>query len=159
MAWDHLTGKQIGENAPGYKHGEAARRTPEYRSWRAMRVRCENPNHIAYDRYGGAGITVCERWKDYSNFLADMGRRPSLDYTLDRIDNGKGYEPGNCRWADRKTQILNSRTSRKVTFRGVTLGVKDMAAKYGMSHQLLAHRLKRGMTLEQALLTPKATAQ
>lgn len=154
MAWDHLAGKQFGENGPRYLHGEAKERTPEYRSWRAMRTRCENPKHHAYARYGGRGITVCDRWKDYSNFLSDMGRRPTLAHTLDRIDNDRGYEPENCRWADRQTQILNRSTSRKVTFRGQALGAKEMANAYGLSHQVVNYRLKAGWSLEHALTTP-----
>lgn len=135
-------------------HGEAASQSPEYISWKAMRGRCNNPNHHAYERYAGRGITVCDRWDDYDNFLEDMGRRPDLSYTLDRIDNDKGYSPENCRWATKREQILNSRTSRKLTFRGETLGVKEMAEKYGMSHQTMIYRMKKGMTLEEALTTP-----
>lgn len=155
MAWDHLSGKQQGENSPSFIHGEAKNRTPEYRSWRAMRTRCENPNHHAFPRYGGRGITVCERWKSYENFLADMGRRPDLSFTLDRIDNNQGYSPDNCRWAGRRTQILNSTTSRQVTYGDVTCGLKEMAHRHGLSHQLLKFRMDKGMSLEEALTAPK----
>ena len=74
--------------------------------------RCQNPNNIGFDKYGGRGIKVCERWLTYENFLADMGRRPnpSEKYSLDRYpDNDGNYEPGNCRWATRSDQQKNKR--------------------------------------------------
>ena len=82
--------------------------TPEYKSWIAMLARCRNPNRSNYGRYGARGLTVCERWLTFTNFYADMGPRPS-GTTLDRIDNDRGYEPGNCRWATRSEQNKNQR--------------------------------------------------
>lgn len=79
---------------------------PTYRSWKAARERCNNPNHVAYPRYGGRGIKMCERWDDYRNFLADMGLRPE-GTTLDRKDNDKGYSRENCRWATWTEQAAN----------------------------------------------------
>lgn len=74
-----------------------------------MRYRCSNPNGKNYADYGGRGIKVCERWENFENFVADVGERPSAAYSLDRIDNHKGYEPGNVRWATRKEQANNTR--------------------------------------------------
>lgn len=82
------------------------KRSGTYRSWDGMKQRCLNPKATGYKRYGGAGVTVCERWLKFENFLADMGERPE-GTTLDRIDSSRGYEPGNCRWADRSTQNRN----------------------------------------------------
>jgi len=86
-------------------------RHPGYRSWRAMRDRCTNPNSPNWAYYGGRGITVCARWDDYETFMADMGQRPSPDHTLDRLDPDKDYEPGNVRWATASEQQRNKRHS------------------------------------------------
>lgn len=92
-------------------HGATAggRPSPEYRSYAHMLERCNNSKHHQYKDYGGRGIMVCDRWRsNFAAFLADMGQRP-LGTTLDRIENSRGYEPGNCRWATRKEQNQNSR--------------------------------------------------
>ena len=106
---------------PGYprwkKHGEAGGdggvgRSVEYRLWSGMKDRCFNKNEQDYPYYGGAGITVCERWLTFEPFLADMGRRPSPKHSLDRIDGTGNYEPGNVRWATRSLQNYNRRRKR-----------------------------------------------
>jgi hypothetical protein len=89
------------------KHG--LNKTPEHRAWVEMKRRCYDPNRPGYKDYGDRGITVCERWFIFANFLEDMGLKPSKDLSLDRIDCDKGYEPSNCRWADRTTQSRNQR--------------------------------------------------
>jgi hypothetical protein len=82
--------------------------TPEYRTWQAMLTRCSNPGRRDYKFYGGRGIRVCKRWRLFENFYADMGARPE-GTTIDRINTNGNYTPGNCRWADLKTQIANRR--------------------------------------------------
>jgi len=81
---------------------------PTYRVWRGMKDRCSNPNNAKYPVYGGRGIKVCERWKDFRNFLADVGKRPSLKHSIDRFpDNDGNYELSNFRWATTKQQAAN----------------------------------------------------
>lgn len=97
------------------KHGFNTRkkRIPEYDCWANMIRRCENEFHPCYKYYGGRGIKVCKRWRqNFLNFIEDMGFRPSPKAELDRIDNDGNYTPSNCRWTDRKTQILNSRNKK-----------------------------------------------
>jgi hypothetical protein len=97
------------------KRTHGAKRTPEYYSWSHMIYRCENPKANRYDRYGGRGITVCERWRhSFENFLADMGNRPSPQHTLDRINSDGNYEPANCRWATWKQQANNRKKRKRV---------------------------------------------
>lgn len=92
-------------------HFTAGTSSPTRNSWRAMHERCRLPSHPHWKNYGGRGVTVCESWSSFSAFLADMGERPA-GMTLDRVDNEKGYSPGNCRWADRATQTANRRNAR-----------------------------------------------
>lgn len=98
-------------------HGHNARgkRSPTYRSWAMMVARCTNPRVDNYAFYGGRGIKVCDRWRDFASFLADMGERPSLAHSLDRWPNRDGdYEPGNARWATSKEQARNTKSNRPV---------------------------------------------
>lgn len=102
-----------------HRHGEGSYRngrTPEFIAWQNMVARCSNPQHPSFRYYGGRGINVCERWRSsYENFLADMGRRPSPDLTLDRINNNGNYEPDNCRWATHSDQMRNRRPKGQVS--------------------------------------------
>ncbi len=107
-----------GESNSNYKHGHSPRNgkpSPTYISWQNMKARCQNPNHPDYKDYGGRGIEVCERWQDFTNFLEDMGEKPE-GLTLDRIDNNRNYESGNCRWATRKEQTQNRRDYKNQYF-------------------------------------------
>lgn len=102
-------------NLPAAKHGMAG--SPTHISWRAMKDRCQYPGTNGYERYGGAGITVCERWQVFENFLADMGMRPE-GKTIDRIDSRGNYEPGNCKWSTWREQESNRSDNRYVELAG-----------------------------------------
>ncbi len=83
--------------------------TPEHNTWKAMKHRCLGKNSHNYDRYGGRGISVCERWLSFENFFADMGPKPGPGFSIDRINVNGNYEPGNCRWATNVEQQSNKR--------------------------------------------------
>lgn len=103
--------------------GELMRRFSDtHKSWTQMRSRCHDPNNDAYPRYGGRGITICDRWSIFENFLADMGVRPSRNHSLDRVDSDGNYEPENCKWSTPLEQTLNRRMmgNNKSGFRGVS---------------------------------------
>lgn len=89
------------------KHGLAYH--PLYKTWEMMIQRCTNPKYDQYNNYGGRGIKVCDSWREFPNFLKDVGEKPSEELTLDRKNNEGNYEPGNVRWATRKEQQLNGR--------------------------------------------------
>jgi hypothetical protein len=92
------------------KHGEARPRSAEYQCWRGMIGRCTRPTDSSWKKYGACGIRVCDRWRpSYINFLADMGRKPSPQHSIDRIDPDGDYEPSNCRWATRSEQRQHQR--------------------------------------------------
>lgn len=132
--------------------------SPEHVVWMAIKARCTNPSATGYENYGGRGITVCARWMDsFECFLEDMGPRPK-GASIDRINNDLGYQPGNCRWADRKTQANNTRRSRKLTFNGKTLGISEWARQIGIEESSLRERLSRGWSTEEALTTPNVQA-
>lgn len=105
-----------------YKQTHGASDTKEHRIWRHMRQRCENPNNHKYPLYGGRGITVCERWGSFETFISDMGLCPD-GFSIERIDNDKGYAPDNCVYADRYIQANNRTIKNKTT--GIT-GVQKL---------------------------------
>jgi hypothetical protein len=132
-------------------HGMAD--TPEYRTWQAMLYRTGDPRCNGYERYGGRGITVCERWKTFENFYADMGPR-SRGTTLERNEVDGNYEPSNCRWATRQEQGANMSTTVLLTANGRTQPMEAWAREIGCSTQALRYRLKKGWSHEKAINTP-----
>jgi hypothetical protein len=130
-------------------------KTPMYNTWQLMRRRCEDKSNPKYAIYGGRGITVCDRWKSFDLFLADMGPKPK-GKTIDRRDNDGPYDPDNCHWATPSQQSLNTRRNRWITFQGTTLTVCQWADKIGLDRHQMLDRLKN-WPLEKALTTPKLT--
>lgn len=126
--------------------------TPTYKTWEAMKTRCNNPASKNYAAYGGRGVTVCARWSaSFEDFLADMGVRPA-GTTLDRFPDTNGhYEPGNCRWATKVEQQRNATANRRVTFNGETLTQVEWAQRQGIRQDTLSYRLRRGWPVLQAL--------
>jgi hypothetical protein len=136
------------------RHGHSGKNwhSPTYRSWHSMVNRCELPRSRAYPHYGARGIRVCERWRDFANFLADMGVRP-VGTSLDRINNDGHYEPGNCRWATPVEQARNTSKNRCVEFRGRRACIEEWAQTVGICGNALRYRIRK-WGLERALTTP-----
>lgn len=134
------------------KHGLAGTRV--YSIWSNMLNRCTDQKNKSFYRYGGAGITLCERWRKFENFYADMGEPPSAMHSIDRIDNTLGYAPDNCRWATYKEQSMNSRIPILLTLNGTTKNKSEWASHLGINISTLIERLQK-WSLEDALTTPK----
>jgi len=137
------------------KHGHAGvvngkKCSREYNSWRAAKARCLNTTNENYAYYGGRGITICERWLKFDNFLLDMGRCPD-GYSLDRIDNSRGYEPSNCRWASKAQQMNNTRATTYLTINGRTDTTASWAAAHNISLRVVRRRLDLGWSPEDAI--------
>lgn len=134
------------------KHGLATiHRHPLYQTWCGMRARCNNPASKSYTNYGARGVTVCAKWADFAAFVEDMGLRPTPKHTIERRDNSKGYEPGNCHWATRTEQARNMRKNRSLTYQGETLLLEDWARRFNVYSSTLHSRLERGMPIGDAL--------
>ncbi len=124
----------------------------EYKTWEQMKKRCLSLNNPAYPRYGGRGIVICSQWKDsYETFYKDMGPKPSSKYTIERINNDGPYSPENCKWATRKEQASNKRTSVVAKFYTGSKTMKELGAEYGINHETLRARLCKGLSLKEAL--------
>lgn len=143
------------------RHGHSRRgqQTQTYKAWCSMHRRCSQPSQENYHLYGGRGIAVCDRWKVFENFLADMGECNGL--TLDRWPNAAGhYEPGNCRWASQKEQQRNRRGNRLLTHEGETLTVAEWAERTGVGSATIRSRIDRyGWSVSLALTTPHRSRQ
>lgn len=138
------------------KHGQSGDKTPEYVAWKAMRRRCYQPRSPHFEDYGGRGIAVCEHWKDFLAFLADMGQRPSPRHSLDRFpDNNGNYEPGSCRWATSAEQGSNKRNNVMLSHQGLTMTLSEWARHLEMSQATLWDRLARGLPPERILTTTR----
>jgi len=116
--------------------------TSEYGIWCGIKARCFNENNPSYYRYGGRGITMCERWSDYANFIADMGPRNSPEDTCERMDNDGNYEPDNCIWASRAVQALNKSSIIKFKVDKSTFKLIEFAAETGVRVNWLYHQVQ-----------------
>jgi len=132
----------------------AIKHHPDYQIWNGMLGRCMNPRDMHFHNYGAKGISVCDRWMSFWAFVEDMGARPSIQHSIDRIDNTKGYEPGNCRWATKREQTINRSITRLIEFQGVKKCLTDWACDLGISVNGLRDRIESGWSIERALTTP-----
>ena len=136
----------------GTSHGHA--RSKGYHVWGQMIQRCHNPKDTAYKNYGARGITVCDRWRSFENFYKDMGRCPE-GLSIERINNDKGYEPGNCKWATQRDQCNNKKNTHWLEFNGVKKPLAEWARISGLHIETLRGRLKgQDWTIEEALTLP-----
>lgn len=133
---------------PRTKSGASYFGTKTYRCWANMLSRCRNKNYFRYKDYGGRGITVCERWVKFENFLDDMGDAPKK-LSLDRIDNSKGYSKENCRWATTKTQARNNRANVHITYMGKDYLLTDLSKEIGVSIDTIKRRVSLGLPVNQ----------
>lgn len=142
------------------RHGATAGGKPTrgYSTWKSMLARCRNPRHPDYHNYGGRGIRVTRAWHRFPAFLADMGE-PSPGLSLDRIDNEKGYGPGNCRWATTGEQNRNKRGVRWAAFGPFRLTVCDWAVVFGVRPGTASVRLSRGWPFIDAVTLPRGSAR
>lgn len=135
-------------------HNESGKNvTPEYSSYRHAKERCEKVTHHAYKRYGGRGIKFL--FDDYPQFLQIMGRKPSPQHSLDRIDNDGHYEPNNCRWATKKEQASNRVNSHMITLNGITQTFSEWSRVVGMPLSRTSMRLRHGYCTECIFMLPK----
>jgi hypothetical protein len=134
-----------GHKGSTFIHGFAKRGRvfPEYFVWRSMQYRCEREWIEGYEYYGGRGIKVCERWRTFSNFLEDMGRRPTSRHTIERLNNATDYMPSNCEWALPHAQSRNKRNNHNVTINGITLCVTDWAKRLKTTPKTFLKRLSK----------------
>lgn len=133
-----------------------ASRTKEYDCWCSMKDRCYNPNNQDYDIYGGAGISVCDRWlNSFENFLEDMGYAPTKKHSLDRFPNNKGiYELSNCRWATQKQQVGNQDRNIKIEYKGELRWLIEVCEELNVSPSATRYRIRKGWDIETALTKP-----
>ena len=139
------------------KHGHVAggRMPPEYRCWASMIARCVNSRAASYPDYGGRGIAVCERWRgDFAAFLEDMGRKPSPDHSIDRINNDGNYEPSNCKWSTRSEQQRNRRSTATLTIGEHRRPVVEWSEITGLTPKAIQNRIASGWPAEKILSVP-----
>lgn len=132
------------------KHGHSNDST--YKSWQAMKNRCTNSFTPDYKYYGGRGIKLDNSWYNFQNFIKDMGEKPTPQHTIERIDNNKGYNKQNCKWATRLEQAQNTSFNRKFIFNGENLTMSEIARRTNIPYDTLRFRINRqNMSIETAI--------
>lgn len=161
--------ESLGDRSTTHGLTRGGTRHPLYSTWANIRGRCHNPKSSGFAGYGAKGVTMCGRWRgDFAAFVADIGPRPSPDHSVDRIDVRGGYWCGrvecsecagagrspNCRWATRIEQARNTTRNRNLTINGVTKCLAEWAMEFGISAQVVAGRIARGASPEDAVRDP-----
>lgn len=139
------------------KHGLSPRGKPVHRlysTWAGMIQRCHYPKAASWKWYGAKGIKVCDRWREFKNFLEDMGPTWKPHLTLERLDNSKDYEPGNVVWETTTHQRETDSHGRIIEFKGVSQRISKWAQQIGITDVVLRLRLRKGWSIEKALTTP-----
>lgn len=134
------------ECATKHGHSRVSGASSVYRTWMAMINRCRNKRCDCYSRYGGRGITVCERWLKFEDFLEDMGERPK-GMTIERIDNEKGYCKENCRWATMKEQQNNTRRNRFLVHGGERMTISQWSERLSIPYHTVQRRVSIGCSI------------
>lgn len=137
-----------------FKHGMAY--TPEFNTWNEMKARCNNPKHKKYKNYGGRGIKIYPKWiKSFQTFFDYVGPKPTSEHSIERIDNDKGYFPGNVKWALPVEQANNTRSNHPITIGKSTLNLCQWAKKVGINYQIISYRIRKlGWSPEKAVFQP-----
>ena len=146
--------KSCGCSAGLHRHGHSpkGKKTTEYSSWYAMIARCRYKQIKGHENYVDRGIKVCERWRKFSNFLADMGPKPGKGYSIERINNDGNYDPGNCKWATQQEQLNNQRKTVFVEYLGKKMSFCNAFRASGslIGRTTALGRFKRGWSLEES---------
>jgi len=127
-------------------------KTKEYRTWKGIKNRCYNKNIKDYTNYGLRGISMCESWKSsFENFLSDMGKAPTPNHSIDRIDNNGNYEPSNCKWSTKIEQNNNKRTNTLIQTDWGIMTINQLSRKTGINRNTISKKIKKGLTINEIL--------
>lgn len=152
------TEETVARNRAQAKHGMHA--SAEFGVWSSMLKRCHSPGAHGYERYGGRGIAVCEEWRaSFQSFYDHIGPRPSPAHSVERIDNGLGYQPGNVKWATAREQNNNRRNNVTAQVDGVTLTAAQISERFGIKYSTVLFRIHKGMHGQELTAPPADRAE